>query len=395
MTAHSFRLIASVLLALVVATTPARAQSIDTPASHAILIEMETGAVLFEKEPDAPIPPASMSKMMTTYIIFDQIKNGSLKMTDMVKVGNEAWRRWAGSEGSLMFLGAGEQVSVEDIVRGIIVPSGNDACTVIAEHLAGTEDAFADWMNAKAAEIGMTNSRFANASGWPAPDQYVTARDLATLAERTIRDFPELYRYYAEKRFTYGKDFQTGEPITQSNRNPLLFRNDGADGLKTGHTQAAGYGLTASAEREGRRLIMVVSGLRSMAERARESSRLINYGFRNFKTYALFDAGETVSDADVWLGRDAVVPLVTPEAVKLTITRRARNGMKVVLSHDNPLPAPITAGQPLGKVTVTAPDMQDVEIPLVAGADVDRIAGFGKIGAAFSYLLFGAASGGM
>ncbi len=366
------------------------AQTMDSPAKTAILVEMETGAVLFSKEPDTPFPPASMSKMMTAYIVFDQIRNGSLNLTDTTKVSDSAWRQWAGTEASLMFLGAGEEVSVEDLLRGIVISSGNDACTVVAEMLAGTEDEFARWMTEKAKEIGMTSTKFENASGWPSPDQYVTARDLAILAERTIRDFPELYKYYSETSFTHGTDFQTGQPIKQGNRNPLLYRMPGvADGLKTGHTTEAGYGLTASAAEDGRRLILVVSGLTSVQERARETERLIRYGLRNFSTYALFDKGEQVDEALVWLGDQNAVPLIAAEDVRLTMTRRSRSGMKVTLAYDNPVPAPIEAGQPLATVTISAPDMEDVTVPLVAGRNVSEIKGFGRLGAAFNYLLFG------
>jgi len=379
---------------LIAAPPTAFAQGIDTSARHAIMVEVDTGDVLFSKAPDTHMPPASMAKMMTVYIAFEQIAEGSLALEDTTVVSEQAWKRWAGSEGSLMFLGVGEEVSVHDLLMGIVVSSGNDACTVLAEMLAGTEDAFALWMNEKAAELGMESSRFENASGWPHPDQHTTVRDLALLAEATVRDFPDLYaQYYPKKSFTYGKDFRTGDPITQSNRNPLLYRMDGADGLKTGHTEAAGYGLAASASRDGRRLVLVVAGLDSEAARARESQSVLEYGFRAFDTYTLFEAGETVGQADVWLGQAGELPLVVEKTVRLTLSRRARAGLKMVLTYDNPVPAPITEGAPVATVTVTAPDMEPLRIPAVAGASVEQVGGFGRIGAALEYLLFGSAAG--
>jgi D-alanyl-D-alanine carboxypeptidase (penicillin-binding protein 5/6) len=376
---------------LVVAPLAAVAQGLETSARHALLLEMETGDVLFSKDPETPFPPASMSKMMTVYLAFDQIRAGSLSLEDTTRVSDEAWRRWAGTEASLMFLGAGEEVSVKQLLHGIIVSSGNDACTVLAEMMSGTEDAFALWMNEKAAEIGMTNSQFKNASGWPADGQYTTAHDLATLAEKTIRDFPELYEIYAEKSYTYGKDFRTGEAITQSNRNPLIYRMDGADGLKTGHTEASGYGLTGSAIRNGRRLIVVVSGLDSVSARARESQSLLEYGFRAFDTYSVFDAGEQIGEADVWLGKSGKLPLIVQDPLKLTLSRRDRMALKMVLRYDNHIPSPIKKGQPVATVTLSAPDLGERQIPVLAGESIEPVSGFGRIGAALDYLLFGSA----
>ena len=389
----STRFLLAVLCVWTATAAPAAAQSIDTPARHAILLDLETDTTLFAKEPDTPFPPASMSKMMTVYLLFEQITSGAVALDDTTTVSADAWKKWAGSEASLMFLREGEEVTYRELIRGIIVSSGNDACTVVAQALAGSEDLFADWMNEKAAELGMTNSKFQNASGWPAQDQYTTARDLALLANRTIQDFPDLYDYYAETEFTYGKDFRTGEPITQYNRNTLLFRmSDAADGLKTGHTQAAGYGLTASAERDDRRLILVVSGLESQNQRRRESRRLMEYGFRNFKNYALFEAGEEVENATVWLGQSPKVALVVEEPVTLTLSRRQRNDLNVTLSYDSPIPAPIEQGQLLATLTIETSDRAPLTVPLAAARSVDPISGFGKIKAALEYVVFGAGS---
>lgn len=373
---------------------PAWAQQ-ETPARHALLLDFQTGAELFAKEADTPFPPASMAKMMTVYLIFDQLARGALSLEDEFIVSDAAWRRWAGSGGSLMFLGAGERVTVDLLLKGIIVNSGNDACTVVAEGLAGTEQAFANWMTQTAQDLGMADSRFQNASGWPADDQYTTARDLATLAQRTIEDFPELYdRYYALRDFSLPANAAVGRPnqIRQlPNRNPLLALMPGvADGLKTGHTEEAGYGLTASAELRGRRLVLVVSGLDSNQARARESQRLMNYGFRNFDSHMLFKAGETVAQADVWLGQAAKVPLVVQDDLLLTLSRKQRQGLRAVLRYDAPVPAPIEAGQPLAVVEVQVPDREPITVPLAAGTSVKPVTGLGKVSAALEYLVFGA-----
>jgi serine-type D-Ala-D-Ala carboxypeptidase (penicillin-binding protein 5/6) len=379
------------LLALAVfALAPARAQTFDTAAPHAILIEAETGEVLFEKNADAPFPPASMAKMMTVYIAFDLIHKSDLKLADTTQVSTEAWRKWR-LQGSTMFLKAGDTVTIEDLIRGIIVHSGNDATAVLAEALAGSESAFVDWMNDKAAEIGMTNTVFHTTNGWPSEGQQVTARDLATLALRTAEDFPELYSYYDEKSFTYGIDPQ-GSPITQTNRNPVLYNVEGGDGLKTGHTEEAGYGLTGSAARDGRRVVVVVSGLTSERQRSSEAQRLMEYAFRNFKTYKLFAAGQVIENAPVWLGKEGAVPMVLEKDVAMTIGRMERNRMVAKVVYDSPVPAPIEAGQAIGRIVVSIPDREDRVIPLVAGKAVEEVGPFGRIGALFSYLIFGASA---
>ncbi|HIF11177.1 MAG TPA: D-alanyl-D-alanine carboxypeptidase, partial [Sneathiellales bacterium] len=295
-------LITAILLGLVARTTPVRA--IETAARHAIMVDYETGTVLLDKQSDLPIPPASMSKLMTAYLLFEQLAGGGVKLSDTFPVSEKAWRMG----GSKMFVLVNSEVNVEDLIRGIVVQSGNDACIVVAEALGGSEEGFADMMNEKAVELGMTNSTFANATGWPHPDQRMSAADLATLTRHMIRDFPGYYAYFEETSFTYNE-------IKQSNRNPLLYNNIGADGLKTGHTVEAGYGLASSAIRDGRRLILVTAGLSSAKERASENARLINWGFKEFENYALFEKGETVIDAKVWLGSEAAIPLIVPESV--------------------------------------------------------------------------------
>ena len=357
------------------------AQALETAAKQAILIDNVTGAVLFEKDADALMEPSSMSKIMTIYMIFERLADGSLKLEDTLPVSEKAWRKG----GSKMFVKVGTRVTVEDLLRGIIIQSGNDATIVVAEGLAGDEETFAAEMTEMAHEMGMVSSTFTNASGWPDEGHRVTARDLALLARLTIEKFPKLYGYYAEMEFTYNK-------IRQGNRNPLLYKNMGADGLKTGHTKNAGYGLTASAIRNGRRLILVINGLGSSGSRSREAERLIEYGFREYANYALFEAGETVGAADVWLGDAGTVPLVIEQPLVITLTRKARRKMQVKLVYDGPITAPIEKGAHIATLTVTAPGVETLELPLVAGADVGRLGPLRRIGAAISYMVWGATS---
>lgn len=368
------------------------AQTMATPARQAVLLDTSTGSILFEKDADTAFPPASMSKLMTVYLAFDAIKQGELQLDDEVIVSDDAWRTWnkdtgtIGQGGSTMFLRARDTVTVEDLLRGIIVLSGNDACVVLAEHMAGSHEIFVEWLNAKAVDLGMSNSVFKNANGWPAEGHVMSARDLATLSYRLSTDFPDLYPMFAEREYLY-KNFTSN----RYNRNPLLGRFPGADGLKTGHTEESGYGLAASAEREGRRLVLVVGGLSSTSERTRESQRLLQYGFRNFSHYPLFRAGETVEYAEVWLGEAATVPMVIAEDLAITMSRRQRAEMKVSVEYLNPVAAPIARGQQVGDLIVELRGREPIRLPLLAGRAVDDVGGLGKIGAAFDYLLFGSA----
>lgn len=366
-------------------STAVQAASTDTIAREAILVDAQTGRILLEKEAETAMPPSSMSKLMTVYVAFKRLKEGSLSLDDEFVVSEHAWREGAyKSGGSMMFLEPKQQIRVEDLLRGIIIQSGNDASIVIAEGIAGSEDAFAQMLNDTARDLGLTGSHFVNATGLPDPEHYMTARDLAVLAKRIITDFPEYYSIFGETEFTYNGH-------RQRNRNPLLYKkNNGADGLKTGHTSVAGYGLTASAERDGRRLILVVNGLESKRQRATEPQRLLDWGFREFSNYALFKAGETVAVAPTWLGEQAEVPLIIERDLLLTMPRSARNEMKVTVRYDSPIPAPIKAGSEVARVVVTAPGEPEISIPLVAGADVTKLGLVGRLGAALDYLLWGA-----
>jgi len=375
----SFFLLLGLAAAASLPSGAAAAATIETQAREAFLVDFDTGAVLLDKNADQLMPPSSMSKLMTAYMVFERLKDDRLSLDDELTVSEKAWRMG----GSKMFVEVGKQVSVEDLLRGVIVQSGNDACIVLAEGLAGSEEAFADQMTARARELGMTQSTFRNSTGWPDPDHLTTARELAILAKRIILDHPEYYHYYAEKEFTW-------HDIRQGNRNPLLYRNIGADGLKTGHTEDAGYGLTASALQNERRLILVVNGLPSMQARADESDRLLSWGFREFDNYALFAAGDTVDEAPVWLGAEETVPLVIANDLKVTLPRSDRNGMQVAVVYDSPIPAPVPAGQEIAKLRVTWPGGVPVEVPLQAGSDVEQLGAFGRIAASVKFLLLGA-----
>ncbi len=370
----------SALLAAIVmmAAGASWAAPIDTPAGNAFMVDYATGAVLLDKNADEPMPPASMSKLMTVYMVFERLRNGGLSLDDTFQVSEKAWRMG----GSKMFVLVDTRVSVEDLLRGIIVQSGNDACIVVAEAMGGSEAGFADQMNERAAELGMTTSHFTNATGWPDPGHYMSARDLAFLARRIISEFPEYYTYFAETNFAYND-------ISQPNRNPLLFRNVGADGLKTGHTEESGYGLVSSAVRNDRRIILVVNGLGSTKERDRESQRLLDWGFREFNNYALFTSGEVVKDAEVWLGQAGTVPLILPRDIELTLRRQARRKLEVKYSYTGPIPAPVRAGQELATLQISAPDFGTMTVPLLAGRSVERLGFFGRLGAIFNHLLWG------
>ncbi|MZR20928.1 D-alanyl-D-alanine carboxypeptidase [Sneathiella chungangensis] len=358
--------------------TAARADAIDTPAREAFIFDMNTGAILLEKNADDLMAPASMSKLMTITMLFERLKEGSLSMDDTLPVSEKAWKKG----GSKMFVEVDTRVKIGDLLRGIIVQSGNDACIVVAEGLGGSEEAFADAMTARARELGLQKSTFANATGWPDPNHKMTARELGMLAKHIIEDFPEYYPIFAEKDFTYSE-------INQGNRNPLLYKDNGADGLKTGHTEESGYGLVGSSERNGRRLILVVNGLENAKERSRESERLMEWAFREFDNYALFKAGDVVDNARVWLGSQDTVPLTVESDLTVTLSRQARKSMVVKVVYNEPIPAPIVKGTPVAQLVVSAPEMETVSVPLVAMEDVTRPGPFKRLTSAVEYLVFG------
>jgi D-alanyl-D-alanine carboxypeptidase (penicillin-binding protein 5/6) len=325
------------------------------------------------------MPTASMSKIMTVFMVFERLKDGRLSLDDKLLVSENAWRKG----GSKMYVQVGDQIRVEDLLRGVIVQSGNDASIVLAEGLGGTEESFGEEMTDKGKEIGLSNSSFANATGWPDPNHWMTANDLATLALRTIQDFPDYYHYYGETEFTWSE-------IRQGNRNPLLYKDVGADGLKTGHTEEAGYGLTGSALRDGRRLILVVNGLQSVRERTEESVKLINWGFREFGNYTLFKAGETVEEAAVWLGDLETVPLVPAEDLTVTLSRKDRKEMTVTVNYLSPVPAPIQRGQEVAALVIKTPDGEPIERPLVAGEDVALLGPISRLVSGLKFIVMGA-----
>ena len=322
-----------------------------------------------------------MAKMMTAYVAFDLIKKGELKLDQMVTVKPETWRKWHGPQaGSTMFLSPNEQVSVENLLNGIVVLSGNDACVVLAEQIAGTEEAFTALMNKKAAEIGLKNSNFGTSNGWPDGGvTYVTARDLAHLADATIKNHPQLYKkFYSRRDFTWGKTLGSGADITQANRDPLLGRVAGADGLKTGHTEEAGYGFTGSAEQNGRRLVMVVAGLTSFNQRIEESVRFMDWGFRAWKAKPIVAKGKRVSTADVQMGDASEIGLVAPNALSITIPSGSDPKLTAKVVYNGPVRAPIKAGQHIADLVVTTEGGPTSTMPLVAEADVGEAGFFGR-----------------
>ena len=376
-------LLSTVSLALMSSAAPAKAPPFETSARVAYLIDLSSGAVLLDKNGNQRMPPASMAKMMTTNVAFELIGKGDLALTKMCNVRPETWQKWHGPQaGSTMFLSPGEQVSVENLLYGIVVLSGNDASVVLAECIAGTEEAFANVMNENAQRLGLTGSRFGNSNGWPDEGRtYVTARDLATLARAEIQNHPKLYKqFYGRTSFTWGKTLGSGAAITQANRNPLLGKVAGADGLKTGHTEEAGYGFTGSAEQNGRRLIMVVAGVDSFGNRIAESVRLMEWGFNAWQTKPLFKAGATVGTARVQMGSDSEVGLVAPRDMAVTIPAGILSkvtGMKI--RYQGPVKAGFKKGDHIADLVVTTADSGEQVMPLVAAEAVGEAGFFGRI----------------
>lgn len=356
--------------AAVMPVRTADGSALESPASHMYLMDFDTGTVLAEKAGDQTMYPSSMTKMMTLYILFQQLKDGALTVSNEFTVSEKAWRM----QGSKMFVPLGGQIPLEDLIRGIAIQSGNDACVVVAEGIAGSEEAFAKRMNDTAKTLGMTASNFTDASGWPNPNHITTAHDLGVLAARIIRDFPEHYHYLSEREFTFHN-------IRQFNRNLLLGHATlHVDGLKTGHTEAAGYGITLSASDPAskRRLVLVVNGLDSEAARAQEGERLLNWGFANFKNVTAFAAGQPITTAKLWMGKERSIALTVAEDVKISLPKTGQNSTKASLHYQSPLLAPVTKGQAVGTLRLTYADGSMREFPLVAAAEVARLSFVGR-----------------
>ena len=377
---------AALLSFMTVGSAISKAAEIDSSAEFAFVTDFGSGKVLMEKQPDALMKPASRAKIMTVYIAFERIADGSLSLDDTFLISEKAWRKG----GSKTFVEVGKEVSVRDLLYGVVVQSGNDAAIAIAEGISGTEEGFAEEMNYVARKLGMENTVFRNSTGWPHLEQHTTARDLNILATALIREFPadkypELYPMFAEKDFTYNG-------IKQGNRNPLVYGTQGADGLKTGHTAESGYGLVGSAHRDGQRVVMVLNGMKSMKQRSSESRRLIDLMFREFKLYRFYDKGQPVDRANVWLGTKNKIDLVLEEPLHLVMARSDRRKMKVSVNWNDPVPAPITAGQAIGTLVLELPSGKTT-YPLLAAENVDGLGMFDRVGEALKYLIFGAGAG--
>lgn len=359
------------------------ASAIETKARNAILMDYDTGQYLYTKDHKKMVPPASMSKLMTIYIIFDKLKDGSLSLDDTFTVSENAWRKGgAASGGSTMFLKIGQKVSVEDLIKGILIQSGNDACIVAAENIAGSEEDFAHMMNIKAKRMGLNNSSFVNSTGLPDPDQRMSMEDLALLSRAIIKEFPEFFHLFSEKYFTFNG-------IRQGNRNPLLYSMPYADGMKTGHTEEAGFSLTATAKKGDRRLIEVMVGMKSNKERSEEAERLMSWGFREFDNYKIFEKGQKITDIPVWFGTAKEVGVMVDEDVVRTIAKGKVLDTKLTAVYDKPVKSPVTKGQKLGSVRIEVPGMETTEVPLVAMDNVEALGFFGRMKENLKYLLFG------
>ena len=365
-----------ILLSSALIAAPAFAQDqtagYTTAAPYAYMKDLSTGTILYSKGADTRIPPASMGKMMTVYVAFNLLKSGEARLDQKVTVRPETWKAWH-SQGSTMFLSVNEQVSIEDLLHGIVTLSGNDACVVLAEGLAGTEQGFIELMNSTAKKLGLKGSQFANPNGWPDPNEYVTPRDLAIIAEATIRDHPELYKaFYGKESFTWGKTLGSGAAITQSNRNPILGKVRGADGLKTGHTEEAGYGFTGSAAQDGRRIVMVLAGMKSFNERIAASTDFMNWGFNAWTKLDVLKAGASAGTAKIPNGAETEVALIAPRNLAILVPRGMASGVKQTLVLNSSILAPIAKGQRLGSLVVSVPGRSETRLPVVAAAAVEE-----------------------
>ncbi len=360
--------------------------NIEIKARTAILQDFLSGEILYEKEPDRSIYPASMTKIMTSIIAFDLIKSGDLTLDEKFIISEKAWRL-STSGYSSMFVMVNDEVSVENLLRGIIVASGNDACVALAEGIAGTEEEFAIMMTSKAQEIGMSNTNFANSSGINDPDNYSTVKDIMIMSHYLIKNYPEYYEWFSEKEFTW--DRTGGDPITQGNRNPLLYKNMGADGIKTGYLAVEKYSLASSLERKGRRLIAVASGFETKNSRSRESSKLLTYGLTNFDLVEINKSGEEFDSVDVWLGKKDSVKVYTKEDIYKIIKKGKKKLLKVKMLYEGPVEAPISKDQVLAKLKIIYDDELIDEYDLLAKEQVNKVNIFSRLMKSLNYLIWG------
>ena len=374
---YYMRFLCLFILGLTLVSSPSSAMQ-KTKAKQALVMDYQTGQVLFSKQADTQMPTSSMSKVMTTYMVFDALKNKQIEMDSKFRVSEKAWAKG----GSKMFVGQGSKIKVEDLLRGVIIQSGNDATIVLAEGLSGSEEKFAEEMTKKALEIGMENSNFVNASGWPDPKHYSTAQDLVVMTRRMIEDFPEYYKMFAEKEFTYSN-------IKQQNRNPLLYRDVGADGLKTGHTEVGGYGLIGTAQKDGRRVIMVINGLESDKDRANESVRLIEWALEDFTNISLIKKGQAVTQAPVAMGAVDTVSLTVAKDINITVPKVPKDSFSVEVTYNSPLIAPIAAGTQIGEMKIIIPNAENLTYPVVAAEDVNKLGLFKSTFVKAKYFLLG------
>ena len=358
----------------------ARAEILST-AEHAIIYDYDSDEVLFCKDCDQPMPPSSMSKLMTVELVFQRLKDGRLKPSDTFHVSETAWRQGQKDNESKMWVAINSDVAVDDLLKGIIVQSGGDACVVVAEALGSTEAGFADMMNARAKELGLTHSHFVNSSGLPDPGQQMSAEDLAKLAAHVIKAYPDYYNYFQIKDFTWSN-------IRQPNRNTLVGTG-GVDGLKTGHTESGGYGMVASAVRDGRRMVVVVNGMKRERDRASEARRLLDVGYREFKDYRIAENGKIVGDAELWGGVKNSVGVTVKDPLVVMLPVESRRDMKVTLRYNGPVRAPIAAGQPIGTLVVSAPGKPDKMVPAVAAESVPSNSFLDKMMTGLERLVFG------
>ncbi len=357
-----------------------RALALNTTASQAIIYDYETKTVIFEKNSKELVSPSSMSKIMTIYYLFKKLKDGEIELTDEFKVSKKAWKKG----GSKMFVNVGESVKVEDLIRGIIVQSGNDACIVVAEAISGSEELFAEELNLLGQEIGLKNSNFTNSTGWPDPEHLMTVEDLLTLTIRTIEDFPEYYHYYAEKEFTYSN-------IKQNNRNPLLYSNIVSDGLKTGHTSLGGYGIVVSIKQNNRRIILVLNGLKSSKERAKESERLSKITINQYFNYLISEEGKIIKNLNVWGGKKKYIGAIPKKKIMVTIPKKVKNSFKMVVRYKLPLTAPIYKDKPIAELIIKKDNSNTVlsRFNLYPEEGVEKASFLSKIYNNFKYLIFG------